>query len=364
MEQREGSVVGNRKHEPAAVRRSLRVANGGVVRPPAPDRVHLLADDSRLRIEIRPDEVVFGLHEAVGQGYSVCYAIKDGASVGREAWEGLPGIGPGYVRDIDHPVVLEIGDRQVGSRVKDLHPRDGLRMEAGQDDIGREDAEPAAGVQFPIDRGGEHVVRLEGEFPELSVLVQDAAALGAPDVVQGIIPARLSMEMAVHAGIVRMLPVADRRFVEILDTALQDGHFMVHLVGRLDEPVGQPAVHRVFAHLDGPLVRERLALDDGFRRYGNRLAFSAFQESLPGAEAPLHLVTPDGDRLVAEGERRLCFPDIRHGVPEVERRDVGRDGDVLVIRIDHQGAFAAVHGEGGIPRPAAGQGEEREYRQG
>ena len=231
-------------------------------------------------------------------------------------------------------------------------------METGQDDVGRKDAETAAGMQVPVHGGGEHAVGLEGEFPELAVLVQDTAALRPADVVQGVIPARLSVDMAVHAGVVRMPPVADHGLVEILDAAFQDGHFVVHLVGRFDEPVGQPAVHWVFAHLDRPPVRERPALHNGFCRDCNRLSLSPFKEFLPGAEAPLHLVAPDGDGPVAEGKRRLCFPDIRHGVPEVERRDVGRNRDLLVIRIDHQGAFAAVHGRGGIPRPAAGQGEE------
>ena len=97
--------------------------------------------------------------------------------------------------------------------------------------------------------------------------------------------------------------------------------------------------------MDGPSVRERLALDDGFRRYGNRLSLSPFEEFLPGAETPFHFITPDRDGLVTQDEGRPRMPDIRHGIPEIERRDVGRNGDFLVVRIDHQGALAAVDGD-------------------
>ena len=267
------------------------------------------------------------------------------------------------MRDVDHLVVLEVRDGEVGGGVIDFHPRDGFAVEAGQDDVGGEDAETAGGMQFPVHGGGEHTVRLEREFPQFSVLVQDAAALGAADVEQGIVPARLSMDMAVHAGVLRVLIVADRRLVEILNAAFHDGDFMVHLVGRLDEPVGEPAVDGILAHVHGPAVRDRFSVHDGLRRHGDGLSLGTIDKSLPFPEVPFHRGALDGDGLVAEGEGRFCVPDAVHRVPEIERRNVGRNGNVLIIRINHKGAFAAVHGRGGIPSSASRQGQERQKQQ-
>ena len=346
VEEREGAVVGRAEHQPAAVRRGLGVAGRGVVRAGAPDGVRLLGDAAGIGVEGGAHQVVFDVLDLLRDRQGVGHAIIDGLTVGGEAREGLELVGPRDVRNVDHQVVVEVRDRQVGGRVVDLHPFARQGVEARDDDVGREDAETARRVQFAVDGAGEHALRVERQLAELAVLVEDGAAVRAADVVEGIVPARLAVDVAVHAGVVGMLVVADDDFVEILDAALHDGHFVEHLVGRLDEAVGQVAVDGVFADEDPPAVADRLAFDLGRGLDLDGLAGRVGQEGLPRAYAPFDLGALERDGLAVHGEGRARLADALHRIAEVQRRDVGRDGYFLVVRINHQGAFAARHGRG------------------
>ena len=69
-----------------------------------------------------------------------------------------------------------------------------------------------------------------GEFAQFAVAVQDGASVRAAYVIHGQIAALLTVNVAVHAGVVGAFVVTDYGLVKVLDAAFHDGDLVVHLI--------------------------------------------------------------------------------------------------------------------------------------
>ena len=105
-----------------------------------------------------------------------------------------------------------------------------------------------------------------------------------------------------------------------------------------------------------------LAADLGGSLHADGLPGRIGQERLPFPDGPGHLRAPDGHGTAVHREGGLRLPDILHRIAVVQRRDVRRDGHLLVIGIDDQGAFAAGDGVGEVFPAAAGKQETGQGR--
>ena len=353
----ERAIVRAREAEVATVRRALREVGRALSQACIVERIDLVAERSVLRVEAEPAQRILQLADRIEQvarrrdGVAAGVrrrTIDDGASVGREAREGLE-----RLRRIachlwqEHLIVVEVCDAEVRHRIIDLQAMALEGMECRDDDVAREDGILTRRVPVTIDGAALHVGRLERHLAELAVAVEDGAALLAAQVEEAVLPLVAAVDVAVHAAVAQLVAVGEVARLEALGAALLDRDVVPHLIARLDESIGDEGVDAVGRHAP----RERgilpplavLLCGDGD---GGIAALIYINNVFPAALGEDDLVAA-AFLLIAVSALPACDLYL-HGViaaaqHEVERCDVAGQGDVLVVRIHGEGILRGLH---------------------
>ena len=215
--------------------------------------------------------------------------------------------------------------------------------------VGGERHKGLRGVPAGIDTGGENAVVLDGNLMSLTTIGDDGAAVGSTYVKQHPLGVVVLIVVAVHTMVLVVVVAAvvlvDGGLREVGQVALVESQLTVELVAWLDEAVGEERVDGFLGHrqAEGGVAHPTLPPT---RVHAYFYIFTALsgEQAAPGGGVDIHLAVRAG---TADESAEVSHKGIRRIVHyhEVQRGDIGRDGDIAVVGID---ACAVSHlGEGG-----------------